>query len=244
MASDAQATYATRLSKRIRERGTLFWAVAGALLSVGALFAGSQIAHDRGQSVDWYTGFGQWLGALGSFIAAGAALLIATRDRRDRDKERLEAHRAEATLVIVSPLYDLSSSKSCRFGVHYHNYGARPILDIQLAHIQMRAFPNARAQHSKRIDRLVRSEENTSFGDVTFLDETGALVPPPRSGAEGYNGWPDFETNDVVGWIVFSDVYGNRWAKSSDDRLRRIRWDSDLRALGLGPDGLSPSAAP
>jgi hypothetical protein len=218
----------------IRARATLVSAVVGSVIAVGALFAGSQIAHDRGQSVDWYTGFGQWLGALGSFIAAGAALLIATRDRRDREKERLAAHRAEATLVIVTAMYDPSSENSFRFGIHYHNYGARPILDVQLRRMRMRAFPKARAQYSKRIDRLVRPEENTAFEDVTFVGDDGALLPQPRSDAGVFKGWPDFETHDVVGWVAFSDVHGNRWAKSSDDRLLRLPNDRDLRALGLG----------
>jgi hypothetical protein len=66
----------------------LFWAVTIAMASAFVLFAGSQIAHDRGQTVDWYTGFGQWLGALGSFVAAGAALWISMSDRRHNVEER------------------------------------------------------------------------------------------------------------------------------------------------------------
>jgi hypothetical protein len=65
------------------------------------LWAGSQFAHDRGQSVEWYTGFGQWLGGLGSLTAAIVALWIATRDRKERERELRSADRAQATLVIV-----------------------------------------------------------------------------------------------------------------------------------------------
>ena len=71
-----------------RTRSVRFWAVTIAAVSIGALFAGSQIAHDWGQSVDWYTGFGQWLGALGSFVAAGAALWISVSDRRHNEADR------------------------------------------------------------------------------------------------------------------------------------------------------------
>jgi hypothetical protein len=66
----------------------LFWAVIFTAVSIGVLFAGSQIARDSGQSVNWYTGFGQWLGALGSFTAAGAALWISMSDRRHTMAER------------------------------------------------------------------------------------------------------------------------------------------------------------
>jgi hypothetical protein len=217
------------LRRWIRTRGTLFWAVVATAVFIGGLFAASQIAHDRHQSVDWYTGFGQWLGALGSFVAAGAALLIATRDRRERSRERLATHEAEARLVVVSELYNTTGKYTVTFGMHYHNYGARPILDISLAKMDLRAYPQAIARLNDRLDRLTRSEEATSFEDVAFVDETGEPVPPPREDSKLK--WPDFETHDVVGWVTFSDVHGNRWAKSSDDRLRRIRNDGDLAYL-------------
>lgn len=76
-------------------RGHGFWAGTIAVVAVGALFVGSQIAHDRGQSVDWYAGFGQWLGALGSFVAAGAALWISATDRRRADAARQRVERQE-----------------------------------------------------------------------------------------------------------------------------------------------------
>ena len=62
-----------------------FWSVAIEIGSVGILFAGSQIAHNHRQSVEWYTGFGQWLGALSSFIAAGAALWISVSSGANRN---------------------------------------------------------------------------------------------------------------------------------------------------------------
>src|SRR5271163_933725 len=71
-----------------RSRGVWFWAIAGIATSVFVLFVGSQIAHDRGQSVEWYTGFGQWLGGLGSLIAAGVALWIAVTERRHVERQR------------------------------------------------------------------------------------------------------------------------------------------------------------
>src|SRR5271156_1740308 len=83
----------------LRSQGVWFWAIAVTATSVFVLWAGSQIAHDRGQSVEWYTGFGQWLGGLGSLTAAVVALWIATRDRRERARERRSEEKIHARLV-------------------------------------------------------------------------------------------------------------------------------------------------
>jgi hypothetical protein len=71
-------------------------------LSVLLLGGGSQIARDRGQSVEWYTGFGQWLGGLGSLIAAGVALWIAVTERRHVERQREADLTREAGLVQIT----------------------------------------------------------------------------------------------------------------------------------------------
>ena len=88
MSTDDNTDWRDRIARVISTRSHWFWAVTITFLCVGVLFIASQIARDLGQSVDWYTGFGQWLGALGSFIAAGAALWISTTDRRRADAAR------------------------------------------------------------------------------------------------------------------------------------------------------------
>lgn len=88
VSTDDNTSWRNRVARFLSTRSILFWAVMVTFVSVGALFIGSQIAHDRGQSVDWYTGFGQWLGALGSFVAAGTALWISVTDRRRADVAR------------------------------------------------------------------------------------------------------------------------------------------------------------
>ncbi|WP_301149004.1 hypothetical protein [Mycobacterium simiae] len=91
----------TRIKDWLRSQGVWFWAITATIVSVAVLFFGSQIAHDRGQTAEWYTGFGQWLGALGSLIAAAVALWIAVTDRRYVEKQ-LDADLArEAALVRV-----------------------------------------------------------------------------------------------------------------------------------------------
>lgn len=88
MSADETPGWRNRIARWRGRRGVLFWAGTISAVSVGALLAGSQIARDRGQSVDWYAAFGGWLSALGSFVAAGSALWIATSDRRRSDAER------------------------------------------------------------------------------------------------------------------------------------------------------------
>lgn len=107
--TDQQPGSRPRLRDRLRGRDVRFWSVVIAVGSVGLLFACSQIAHDHRQSVEWYTGFGQWLGALGSFIAAGAALWISVSDRRNAiaDRKHVEAQQdsdlqRQAALVRVT----------------------------------------------------------------------------------------------------------------------------------------------
>lgn len=73
-----------KLKALVSKRGVGFWAV-----SIAVLFAISQIAYVRSRSVEGYTGFGLWLGALGSFVAAGAALWISVSNRRRSIKGRL-----------------------------------------------------------------------------------------------------------------------------------------------------------
>ena len=83
-----------RLVNFFRTRGVRFWSVTITAVSVGALFAGSQVARNWGQDVNWYTGFGQWLAASGSFVAAGVALWISVSDHRHNmaDRKRTETH--------------------------------------------------------------------------------------------------------------------------------------------------------
>lgn len=97
VSTDDKTGWRNRVARFLSTRSLPFWSVTVTVVSVGALFIGSQIAHDRGQSVDWYTGFGQWLGALGSFIAAGAALWISVTDRRRADGARQRVEDQEKT---------------------------------------------------------------------------------------------------------------------------------------------------
>jgi hypothetical protein len=71
-----------------------FWLATSTVIAVALLTAGTIAANRLDQSVEWYAGVGQWLGALGSLLAAITALWIATTDRRRADKLR-EAERRD-----------------------------------------------------------------------------------------------------------------------------------------------------
>ncbi|OPX12980.1 hypothetical protein [Mycobacterium sp. AT1] len=127
----------------LRSRGVRFWAVTVTAASVIVLWAGSQIARAVGQDVNWYTGFGQWLGALASFIAAGAALWISMSDRRNNieDRRRLEREQQadlerQAGLVrITAEMLGRSQAAGPSIrtpSVGIHNRRADPIFDIDI----------------------------------------------------------------------------------------------------------------
>ncbi|BBY11007.1 hypothetical protein [Mycobacterium marseillense] len=127
--------------KPTRTRGVWFWAIAAAAASLIVLFAGSQIAHDRGQSVEWYTGFGQWLGALSSFIAAVVALWIAVSDRRHVEKQLLADLAREAGLVRVTAdiFYerDATNAPIRMAGVKANNRRTGRIFEIEVTRFVM-----------------------------------------------------------------------------------------------------------
>lgn len=99
-----------RLTAWFHSHRALFGALIIIAALTGVLFAASQIARNWGQDVDWYSGFGQWLGALASFVAAGAALWISTSDRREnmRDRQRLEGQQ-EADLARQAGLVQVTA---------------------------------------------------------------------------------------------------------------------------------------
>lgn len=146
-----------------------FWAVLGGIfaVSLSVLFVGSQVARDRGQSVDWYTGFGQWLGALASFMAAGVALWIAGSDRRRSDNMRVEEHaQQEADLARQAGLVQVNVEM---FGVRQAAGANLPAAGIGI--------------RNRRADRVFDI-------DVVKLIHQGTEVPfDLKTDIEFINGW-------------------------------------------------------
>lgn len=121
-----------------------FWLTALTVTSVALLTAGTIAANRLNQSVEWYAGVGQWLGALGSLLAAITALWIATTDRRRADTLRETERRdryadllREAGLVRVRfeevpRRQRISGTAFNEAGIGIRNRRAQPIFDIEL----------------------------------------------------------------------------------------------------------------
>lgn len=121
-----------------------FWLTSLTITSVALLTAGTIAANRLNQSVEWYAGVGQWLGALGSLLAAITALWIATTDRRradelrdaerrDRDADLLrEAGLVRVRFEEVPRRQRISGRTYDEIGIGVENRRADRIFDIEL----------------------------------------------------------------------------------------------------------------
>ena len=214
-----------RLFEWICRRSTLFWAIAITVVLVAALFVSSQIAHDRHQSVDWYTGFGQWLGALASFVAAGAALWIATRDREYRALEQRAEQEAHARLIVVS--LDQPGGSHGYFPVGVSNFGTRAVLDVAFDTATSDLFPSGtRAKIYDEASREIaildcdRSRHQFSFAFVD--EESDEPVLRGKLGSLGVYAYDPIDLSGFEAWIRFRDADGVRWRRSSSGKVERL----------------------
>lgn len=220
-----------RIEQWIRNRGALFWAISLPVGSIALLFAASQVAHDRGQSVGWYTGFGQWLGALGSFTAAGVALWIALDGQR-RDKQQRESDLLrQAGLVHVSVERVEQRQAAGRVGkcaaIVIKNYRPGRIFCIDLTQFLHRGKPAPpAAQISNGCDtfptttRWNPSREWTTnqlalkSDDMLALYLRGELSNPVHFENKGK---PDFFVA-----VRYTDEDGHRWEIDTTGNVRRL----------------------
>ncbi|MCV7428069.1 hypothetical protein [Mycobacterium montefiorense] len=196
------------------------------VVSVFALWAGSQIAHDRGQTVEWYAGFGQWLGGLGSLVAAGVALSIATGDRRERQRERDDANHAQARLVQIEVARARGTSN---FQVKIRNYGDRAIIGAGVTDAWWFGQPDYGWRHSdidrdpvKIVQPYVEGVSKPRVISIQFTDAYGERVPKRVEDDEVYS--PTFEEVPVMpdAVVVFLDANGNYWETGSSIPAKRI----------------------
>jgi hypothetical protein len=204
----------------MRSRGVWFWAITGTATSVAVLFVGSQIAHDRGQTVEWYTGFGQWLGGLGSLVAATVALWIAVTDRRHTEKQLEADLTREAALVrvmvkVFSPRDDFSGVPIPTAGIRVTNRRAGRIFEIEVVRFLMEGKEVSPVRLSS-IDLFPKPKDayyTANELQYLSLDTEQSLYLYP-------NELPNVAADYVA--VAYTDLSGRRWKVDTDLTVERI----------------------
>ncbi|CDM76139.1 hypothetical protein MMARE11_19920 [Mycobacterium marinum E11] len=203
----------------LRRRGVWFWATVGTLASVLLLWGGSQIARDRGQSVEWYTGFGQWLGGLGSLIAAAVALWIAVTERRRAEQQHEADLAREAGLVRVTArmIYErgLSFGPTSLAAVRIQNRRMGRIFEIEVTKFVMDGN-EVRPLLLASIDLCPkRPDSHYTVAELPYLsietEQALYLVP---------NELPNNPADYVA--MAYTDLSGRRWEVDTDGKVQRV----------------------
>lgn len=198
--------------------GPRMWGAATAL-AVLVLWAGTQlmIAFDRDPA--WYTGFGQWLGALGSLIAAAVALGIATTDRRHaaklRDGERAERDAdliREAGLVRVE-IRDNDHGGSATKAVVVKNWRLSRIFELEV--FEAKAVGSEGNLEFERYQWFSMDNGKVpvfpGYMHTIAFSSTESLWMVPRGGAV-----PEFAS------LRYTDESGRRWQVDTEGNTRKL----------------------
>lgn len=200
--------------------------VWGAATAIGvlALWVGTQFAISRGQDVAWYTGFGQWLGALGSLIAAAVALGIATTDRRQAaDLRKAEQDDRDADLAREAGLVrvEMGNVTDSTSGATVRVLIVRNWRRSRLFEVDVNCFETHGAVAYPGIGTIILRHN----GPARELGKRELGVTLIQPGAE-----LQFRAaNDAApafGSIHYTDEAGRRWEVDSDGIIaRKVRWD-------------------
>ncbi|PPJ31863.1 hypothetical protein C5E45_32760 [Nocardia nova] len=204
------------------------WTAVGTTAAVLLLWAGTQLAKATGQSVEWYTGFGQWLGALGSLVAAVVALWISTTDRQRADRAQQDARdEAERDLAREAGLVRVTSGQFSALlagvarggtlpGIAVENRRNSRIYDIEYARI---------ASHGVAIPdptflRYVKFRAGKA-GDAQKIESLRVIGLEPDHLLTAYlttsaeNSAPPDEPPEYVA-VRYTDQSGRRWEVDTD----------------------------
>ncbi|MEE2853759.1 MAG: hypothetical protein VX424_14060 [Actinomycetota bacterium] len=214
------------------KRGTFFWAAIITAAVIAVVVAGSQIAHDRGQSVEWYTGFGQWLGALGSFAAAAAALWISVSDRQRSDEERRQGNaQVEADLGRQAALVRVTAEmlgrrqavgpaiRTAALGIR--NRRTDRIFDIEVLEFvhqgEKKDLPVARvngfAVYPRREEHASRFPFSEELPGMTLdTDEWLVIYQPDQM--------PNVPADYAA--VAYTDAAGRRWQVDTEGSVKRL----------------------
>lgn len=212
----------------LSRRGVWFWAIGGTATSVLLLWGGSQIAHDRGQSVEWYTGFGQWLGGLGSLIAAAVALWIAVTDRRQAERQRRHAERQQnADLTRQAGLAqvaantqfgqrDIAGPRFAALSVSLVNRRTDRIFDVEITKFVL----NGEDIDTLELDEieLFPDPDNRSRRIIPKLD--GIMVGPDQTLIMFIKNQPRVAADYAT--VAYTDSSGRRWKVDTNRGVQRL----------------------
>lgn len=221
------------LVRYAQARGPLFWALFVAAAVILVVYIGSQIAHDRGQTVEWYAGFGQWLGAIGSFAAAVAAVWIATSDRRRADQIRVgQRNREDADLARQAGLVTVTAKNLVRRSVgppstapsiSIMNRRSEPIFDVEIVKFVLHGDEQSLPLQLDVINGFVLYPYPEAHEEVF---PTASEFPGIRVESDqllGIHHPRDMESGlaDYVA-IAYTDRSGRRWQVDTNRVVRRI----------------------
>jgi hypothetical protein len=175
--------------------------------------------------------------AVGTFSAAGAALWIATSDRRQRTHERDAADHAQARLVTVDVV---PVPRTPDITVAVKNYGARSILDITSESVEAEDFPSAQFIPQLRWVNVIEPNRDNPHGAVLHVrpaDEPtrrfmqGRWFPVPQ----GNDPRPTVPLDRAIAATVrFTDANGNRWQTTFELRGQRATLvDGSVETVGV-----------
>jgi hypothetical protein len=164
----------------------------------------------------------EWLGAFSAAGAAIVALVIATRDRRDRARERRVAEKTQARLVR---LMAFANTATPIVVVDVRNYGSLPILDIELADAVWNEHPDARwgtnglTRENLRHEMLRPDPENSSGFLIRYYvwfmhptrDEALARIANEQALPAARPEYVPIELSNVEIRVRFKTANGVRW---------------------------------
>lgn len=161
--------------------------------------------------------------AVGSVGAAATALWIATKDRRARMREQMDADLARARLVLVQVA---EPQGSAYFRIVVENFGPVPILDLTFETASLATAPQADCLPQPGADvafEVVEPKRAPRTFFVTFVDTAGHPVIGTRVvDSHGNVTYPDADKRHVSATVQFTDAQGNRWRRTGSEPPRRV----------------------
>jgi hypothetical protein len=185
-------------------------------------------------NVAWYTGFGQWLGAIASSAAAAAAVWIATSDRRRADQIRADERDQEngdlarqAGLVTVTaenlgqrqPVGPMPKVPS----VSIKNRRSEPIFDIEIVKFVLRGEEQPLPLRLEMTNGFVLYPYLEKYKDrFPFADEfPGIAVEPDQLLGIHHPGDMRGGLADYVA-VAYTDRSGRRWQVDTRGDVTRL----------------------